>query len=125
MTTKHGHFGNYLKSLLAAKRITLREFCRRAEADPGNISRMERGLIPPPQDEHILKRYAGAAEVRYGSDEWYRFVDLAAADRGIVPRDLLSDKEVVKILPVLFRTMRRDRPDEEQLNRLVDKLRRV
>jgi len=114
-----------MKELRIRNRITLREFCKRAEADPGNISRMERGLIPPPQDEAILKRYAAAAEVAYGSDDWYRFVDFAAADCGIVPKDLLSEEEVVGMLPVLFRTIRRDRPDEEQLERLVDKIRRA
>ena len=125
MTTSQGQFGAFLKELRARRRITLREFCRRAEADPGNISRMERGLLPPPQDEAILRRYAEAAEVKYGNDDWYRFVDFAAADRGIVPRDLLSDKEVVGMLPVLFRTMRRGRPDDAQLQRLVERLRRA
>lgn len=118
-------FGTFLKELRARNRITLREFCRKAEADPGNISRMERGLLPPPQDEEILRRYAGAVDVAYGSDDWYRFVDFAAADRGIVPRDLLSDKEVTGMLPVLFRTLRRDRPDDEKLQKLVEKLRRA
>jgi hypothetical protein len=50
-------------------------------------------------------------------------VDYAAADCGIVPRDIMEDEEVVKALPVLFRTLRREKPSESDLNRLVRKLR--
>ena len=117
-------FGSYLKELRLARRITLREFCRKASADPGNISRIERSLGPPPQDRDILERYAKALDLKEASDEWYRFFDYAAADCGIVPRDIMEDEEVVKVLPVLFRTLRREKPSEADLNRLVDKLRR-
>ena len=117
-------FGKYLKELRIQQRITLREFCRRANADPGNTSRVERGIWPPPQDRDILERYATALELKEASDEWFRFFDYAAADCGIVPRDIMDDEEVVKVLPVLFRTLRREKPSEEDLDRLVDKLRR-
>ncbi len=117
-------FGPLLKEIRVQKRITLREFCKRANADPGNISRLERGIWPPPQDRNILERYANALDIKEASDEWYRFFDSAAADRGIVPQDIMSEEEVVKMLPVLFRTIRRTKPTEEELNRLVEKLRR-
>jgi transcriptional regulator with XRE-family HTH domain len=122
MSVPANHFGQYLQELRKAKRITLREFCIRAQADPGNISRLERGTMPPPQDEEILRRYAVAVEIKYGSDEWYRLVDLAATDKGVVPRDLLDDKEVVQLLPVFFRTLRGQKPTEEEMRRLAEKL---
>lgn len=127
MTTTTTHaavFGALMKGLRAQKRITLREFCKRANADPGNISRIERGVWPPPQNHDILERYAKALDIKEGTDDWYRFFDSAAADTGIVPQDIMSEKEVVKLLPVLFRTIRRTKPTEEDLNRLVEKLRR-
>jgi transcriptional regulator with XRE-family HTH domain len=117
-------FGPYLKQLRMEHRITLREFCAKANADPGNISRMERGVWPPPQDQDILDRYARALDLKPGSDEWYRLFDFAAADRGIVPSDIMNNADVVKVLPVLFRTLRREKPTEQDLDRLVDKLRR-
>lgn len=117
-------FGPLMKEIRAQKRITLREFCKRANADPGNISRLERGIWPPPQDQDILIRYAKALDIKEASDDWYRFFDSAAADRGILPRDIMSEEEVVKALPVLFRTLRRTKPTEEDLNRLMDKMRR-
>ena len=71
-----------------------------------------------------MERYAKALELKEASSESYRFFDFAAADCGIVPRDIMEDAEVVKVLPVLFRTLRREKPTEETLNRLVEKLRR-
>ncbi len=117
-------FGPYLKQLRKEKRITLREFCKKAQADPGNASRIERGIWPPPQDSEILERYAAALNLQKGSDEWYRFFDLAAADRGIIPRDLMEDEELVKALPVFFRTLRGQRPTEEEMRRLAEKIRK-
>ncbi len=123
-TTHAAAFGSLMKGLRAQKRITLREFCKRANADPGNLSRIERGVWPPPKDHDILERYAKALDIKEASDDWYRFFDSAAADSGIVPKDIMSEEDVVKILPVLFRTIRRTKPTEEDLNRLVEKLRR-
>ena len=116
-------FGPHFRALRSRRRMGLREFCRAAEADPANISRMESGLLPPPA-ELVLRRYAEALGVAYGSDEWYALVDLAAADRGIVPKDILEDAELAARLPVFFRTLRGERPSGEDLQALADKLKR-
>ncbi len=117
------HFGPYFKALRKEKEITLRQFCRKAAADPGNISKMERGVWPPPQDRLILERYSAALGVKEGSDEWYQFFDLAAADRGIVPQDLMTDKKVVEMLPVFFRTLRGQKPTEAEMKNLAELIR--
>jgi transcriptional regulator with XRE-family HTH domain len=115
-------FGAYFQELRKARRITLRDFCKKAQADPGNISKMERGILQPPQHD-ILLRYAEALGVNEGSEEWYRLTDLAAVDRGVVPKDLMSEKEVVEALPAFFRTLRGQKPTEEELVSLVEKIR--
>ena len=46
--------------------------------DPGNISKLERGKMPPPGHD-VLERYAGHLGIEEGSSEWYRFFDLAYA----------------------------------------------
>ncbi|MDO9541809.1 MAG: helix-turn-helix transcriptional regulator [Kiritimatiellia bacterium] len=117
-------FGPYLKNIRSQKRVTLRDFCKKADADPGNISKIERGVWPPPQDNDILERYAKALAIKEATDEWYRFFDYAAADRGIVPRDIMSDQDVVKMLPVFFRTMRGQKPTEKEMRELVAKIRK-
>ncbi len=120
----YNSFGEFFKSLRKKKRITLREFCIRASADPANISRLERSAMPPPQDTDILERYAKALDIKVGSNDWYTFFDLAAANRGIIPKDLMSDQEVVKMLPAFFRTLRGQKPTEDEMRKLADKIRR-
>ena len=104
MKTKH--FGAYLKKLRISGGLTLRAFCTKNGFDPGNYSRLERGLLPPPRSEEKLKEYARALRLKRGTDEWLEFFDQAAAVRGQLPKDLLSDEEVVAKLPLLFRTLR-------------------
>ena len=124
MASDYNSFGDFFKSLRKKKRITLREFCIKASADPANISRLERGAMPPPQDTDILERYAKALGIEVGSNDWYIFFDLAAANRGIVPKDLMSDSEVVRMLPAFFRTLRGQKPTKEEMRKLADKIKK-
>ncbi|MBI5374045.1 MAG: helix-turn-helix transcriptional regulator [Candidatus Schekmanbacteria bacterium] len=124
MANQYKSFGEFLKSLRKKKRITLREFCLKALADPANISRLERDTMPPPQDPDILERYAKALGIDVGSDDWYTFVDLASIARGIIPKDLISDAEVVNLLPVFFRTLRGQKPTKEEMRKLADKIKK-
>ena len=124
MVDEYKSFGEFFKHLRKKKKITLREFCLQASADPGNISRIERGAMPPPQDTDILKRYAKALGIEFGSNDWYIFFDLAAANRGIVPKDLMSDSEVVRMLPAFFRTLRGQKPTKEEMRKLADKIKK-
>jgi transcriptional regulator with XRE-family HTH domain len=119
-----GAFGKYLKELRIKRGLTLREHCQRNGFDPGNYSRMERGLFPPPQRHELLEKYARALDVVEGSDEWMELFDLAAATRGEIPKDLLEDDEVVQKLPVLFRTLRAESVSEHRLDDLIEKVRR-
>ena len=117
-------FGALLKRLRIKKGLTLREFCSRHGFDPGNFSRLERGVFHPPRDREKLERYATALGLSPGDDDWLDFFDTAAASRGEIPPDLLSDEEVVEKLPVLFRTLRAKPVSPERLDELVDRIRR-
>lgn len=116
-------FGSYFRFLRQQKRITLRAFCKSACADPGNISRLERGVVPPPQSGDILEQYAAALGISEGSDEWYRFFDLAATERGKIPRDILDNEELAQSLPMFFRTLRGEKPTEEEMRGVAEKIR--
>lgn len=122
MVTK---FGEFFRAMRAKRGISLREFCLANGFDPGNISRLERGLLPPPESGEKLEAYARALRLKKGSDDWYTFFDLAAAERGRIPQDVLSDEELVSKLPVLFRTLRGQRVDDEALEDLVERIRRA
>jgi transcriptional regulator with XRE-family HTH domain len=116
-------FGEMLKRLRTEKRITLREFCLTNRFDPGNYSRIERGHFPPPQKPEIIEKYAIALGVQRGSDAWLELFDLAAASRGQLPKDLMDDKELLRKLPVLFRTLRGSAVADDTLDDLVEKIR--
>lgn len=116
-------FGEFIKKVRVASEVTLREFCEAHGFDPGNYSRMERGLFPPPQREDLLEKYALALGLKKGSDGWYEFFDLAATTRGQLPKDLLSDEELVEKLPVLFRTLRGSKVPADKLDDLIKKAR--
>ena len=115
-------FGSYFKEFRTKKGITLRAFCDTYSLDPGNISRLESGVAKPPESSDILTRYATYLGLRKGSDEWHHFMDLAAAERGRVPSDIMSQKEKIERLPVLFRTMRRRKLSKEDYEKLLKKL---
>lgn len=113
-----GKFGSRLKQLRVSKGQTLREFCEQHGFDPGNYSKIERGLFAPPSSDKVAA-YARALGVESGSDEYVELLDLATIDRGELPREFLSDQRLMQELPVLFRTLRGQRVDEEALDRLV------
>ncbi len=116
-------FGQFLKELRIKRKVTLRQFCQAHGFDPGNMSKIERGLLPPPQSQEKLEEYAKALGIRKGSDEWYTFFDLAAAARGQLPADVLQDRELLEKLPILFRTLRGQKISDKKLNELIEKIR--
>ncbi len=111
-------FGAFFKKRRMALALTLREFCLQNGLDAGNLSRLERGLMPPPQGAK-LAAYAETLGLKECSDEWYEFFDLAAAERGRIPEDLKT-KEVLDKLPILFRTLRGQKVPDDKLDELVD-----
>ncbi|MDE2095712.1 MAG: hypothetical protein KGL39_00515 [Patescibacteria group bacterium] len=64
---------------------------------------------PPPEQESLLEKYAVALGLERGTDKWQEFFDLADTSRGQLPRDLLSDDEILKKLPILLRMLDLDR----------------
>lgn len=117
-------FGNFFKKMRKGTDLTLRQFCKDNEFDPGNLSKLERGLATPPQSHDILEKYAKALNIQKNSDDWYTFFDLASACSGRIPPDVMSDADLVKKLPLVFRTLRGQQIDEEKLDELADVIRK-
>ena len=113
-------FGEVFKQRRIDLKMTLRQFCTENKLDPGNISRLERGLMPPPQGSDKLEEYAGYLQIKKGSDDWYKFFDLARIEAGRIPDELLKDEAVVASLPILFRTLRGQKISEKKLEKLVE-----
>ncbi|MBI2471546.1 MAG: hypothetical protein HYV59_09940 [Planctomycetes bacterium] len=115
-------FGEFSKARRIANRKTLRQFCIENGLDAGNISKLERGLLPPPQSKEKLEEYAGYLKIKKGSDDWYTFFDLAAAETGRIPEDIMAKAKIADKLPILFRTLRGQKVSEENLEKLIKML---
>lgn len=118
-------FGAFFKAHRLERKLTLRQFCAAHGYDPGNLSKLERGLLPPPESEAKLAEYAKALGIRRGSDAWYQFFDLARASRGKLPPEVLRKRDVVARLPLLFRTLRGQKVSDEKLDELIEMIRRA
>lgn len=116
-------FGEFIKRRRVNKSLTLREFCRKINIDASNWSKVERGLLPPPQDEEKLREIAHLLDIPINSKLWEEMIDKASIDSGLIPKDILSDKEIVDSLPMFFRTIRSDKPSPEELDVLINLLR--
>lgn len=116
-------FGEYFKASRIAIKKTLRQFCIENGLDPGNISKLERGLLPPPQSREKLEEYAGYLKIKKGSDDWYTFFDLAATETGKIPDDIMAKGKIEDKLPILFRTLRGQKVSDENLEKLIKMLR--
>ncbi len=115
-------FGGFVKDLRIKKSLTLREFCRILHLDPSNWSKIERGLFPPPKSKKVLLELAKVLNLDEGSEDFAALIDLAAI--AFIPRELLSDQQVIEKLPVFFRTVRGEKPNREELEELIDLLKK-
>lgn len=117
-------FGDLFKLKRIEKGLTLREFCRINGFDPGNVSKIERGLFQPPQSKEMLTKYAMALGIKEGSEDWLAFCDLAIISAGKIPDDIMTNEELMNALPVLFRTVRNKTLDAESLENLIKSVRK-
>ncbi len=115
-------FGGFVKDLRMKKSLTLREFCRISHLDPSNWSKIERGLFPPPKSKRLLHEIAMVLDLDEGSEDYTTIIDLAAI--AFIPTELLSDQQVIEKLPVFFRTVRGEKPNREELEGLIDLLKK-
>jgi len=117
-------FGAFIKEKRNKAGLSLREFCRILNEDASNWSKVERGILSPPQDEDKLKKIAKIVKIKAGSDDWKTLSDYANIDAGRIPDYLMSDKEVLKALPVFFRTIGSIKPTQEELSKLIETIKK-
>jgi transcriptional regulator with XRE-family HTH domain len=115
-------FGAFIKDARIDAGLTLRGFCKIMNADPGNWSKIERGLLPPPKSKKVLREIAVTLKLVEGSEEWNALFDLATIS--FIPRELLGDPLVVDNLPVFFRTLRGEKPARKELEALIEKIKK-
>ena len=117
-------FGPHARAIRVGLGETLRQFCARAGLDPAYVSRIERGLMAPPQDPEKLEHYARALGLTQPGDAWQTFMDLAATAAGRLPQDSLDNERLMACLPAFLRTMRGQTVAHEDLDQLIEMIRK-
>ncbi|MCX6225295.1 MAG: helix-turn-helix transcriptional regulator [Bacteroidia bacterium] len=115
-------FGSFISNLRMSRGITLREFCRRTGLDPSNWSKVERSVLPPPKSKHSIVEILETLGFAKGSEEYNTAMDLSILES--IPEDFQEERALLMELPVFFRTVRGEKPTEDDLLKLVDYLRK-
>ena len=116
-------FGEKVKNLRIAQKLTLRQFCQEHGYDPSNWSKIERGVNSPPKDEATLARWAKELGLKTGTEAWKDFMCEAEVSRGNIPREVMNDSRLLEKLPAFFRTVRGAELGEKELDSLISKIR--
>lgn len=112
-------FGEFMKELRLKKDFGLREFCKKFDLDPSNWSKLERGILTPPSDNDLLKKWATQLGLKKNDKDWFLFFDLASIARREIPSDILNDKNIVEMLPLFYRTLRGQKPTVKEMKNVA------
>ena len=117
-------FGELFSAKRKELRKTLREFCRQNGFDAGNISKLERGILTPPQSKEKRLQYANALGIREGTDDWLEFCDLARISAGKIPTGIIENKELMEEVPILFRSIQKGGIETDRVKELLSALKK-
>lgn len=113
LKTENAEFGQYLRSVRQAKKISIRQLAKAVSKTPTYISDIEKGNNKPPERE-LLDRIIAALHLEEFPDIRNRLYDLAAKERKDVPADikeyLMENESILKII----RTAK-ESPNEKQI----------
>lgn len=113
LKTENTEFGQYLRSVRQAKKISIRQLAKAVSKTPTYISDIEKGNNKPPERE-LLDRIIAELHLEEFPDIRNRLYDLAAKERKDVPADikeyLMGNESILKII----RTAK-ESPNEKQI----------
>lgn len=113
-------FGKFFRRTRTALGISGREFCRRNNLDPSNLSRLELGRLRPPQSKEILESYAKALSLQPDSPQWHKFFELAALENGMVPPQIQESQALREKLPLVLRKHREETKHQQSWTTALD-----
>ena len=98
---ENAEFGQYLRSVRQAKKISIRQLAKAVSKTPTYISDIEKGNNKPPERE-LLDRIIAELNLEEFPDIRNRLYDLAAKERKDVPADikeyLMENESILKII---------------------------
>lgn len=113
LKTENTEFGQYLRSVRQAKKISIRQLAKAVSKTPTYISDIEKSNNKPPERE-LLNRIFSELHLEEFPDIKNKLYDLAAKERKDVPADikeyLMENEAILKII----RTVK-ESPNEKQI----------
>ncbi len=97
-------FGEYLRACRIESGYGLRAFAEEIGMQPSNLSNVEHGRIPPPQDSDMLATMGRV--LRLSEAQRRRLADLAVAHKTALPPDVARFAARHRAIPVLLRTIK-------------------
>lgn len=117
---KRETFGEYLRACRLKAGYGLRVFAEAIEMRPSNLSNVEHGRIPPPQDLGTLTQIADALGFPEGSKERERLFDLAVAHKKQrLPADVAAFAARTPGIPLILRTLQNRRLTKKEIEGLT------
>ena len=117
-------FGTLLRELRIRSGFGLREFAKKINMQPSNLSALENRRVNPPRDPAVLFEIAKALSLRKGTKEWDQFFNLAADAPHRLPADIIKEPAIGDHLPILLRTLANAKPTEEQIKKIIEQIRK-
>ncbi|MBS1489667.1 MAG: helix-turn-helix domain-containing protein [Bacteroidetes bacterium] len=115
------HFNQFVLEKRLERELSLRQFCKLAALDASNWSKVERGLVRQGQSTEILDRISKVLDLDQTDRETLK--DLAMIDS--IPVGLLPEAKIVASLPIFFRTVRGEKPTEDELKQLFQTIQKA
>ncbi len=113
LKTENAEFGQYLRSVRQAKKISIRQLAKAVSKTPTYISDIEKGNNKPPERE-LLDKIIAALQLTNLPNVRNTLYDLAAKERKDVPADikeyLMENESILRII----RTAK-ESPNEKQI----------
>lgn len=110
--------GEFIRERRLSLEITLRKFAILMEMDASNWSKIERNVLPLPDDR--LMDLAENLNIQVGTADWFKLKDLVSVSHRRIPDHVYNDSEILRVLPIFFRTAQNNnRPSSAELDEII------
>lgn len=111
-------FGAFFRQLRIDSGLSLGKFSKAVQYDVSNLSKIERGLIPPPPSNIQLRLWLRELGIDKNNDNYLKFLTLASLTRAEFP-DGVAKKDILQFLPAFYRAMGNKYEDKEKYRKLI------
>lgn len=118
-------FGEFLHQSRIKEKYGLRRFARDIGWQPSNLSNLEHGRLKPPVEKTTLITIAEILGFEEESENWKLLFDLSAKEnKRIIPADIKDFLSGVEGIPVLFRTIKEQKIDENGIEKIINHIKK-